>query len=73
MRGSFSFQGGDNVLTEEQRESMKQKQLSVYSARIFGLEMDATAARALGEDKDAEEIEKEIGKLRRAYAAVEQM
>jgi hypothetical protein len=61
------------ALTDEQKKEAKERRLLIYDSRIFEQQMDLAAARAVGDDTAAAEIEKEIQNLLLAREAIEKM
>lgn len=55
------------------KELMIKQRLDEYERKIFMIEMDLTAAKAIGDNQFTAQCEKNIDELKKAYAAVEAM
>jgi len=60
-------------LDEQQKQQMKERRILLYESRTFELEMDAEAARAVGDDEHADRINEDIAKMQAAILAVAKM
>ncbi|GIO13532.1 hypothetical protein J19TS2_30870 [Cohnella xylanilytica] len=60
-------------LTDEQKETLKMRRLTILETRIFELEMDRAGAVAAGEENAVVQIDEKVRKLKLAVEAIEKM
>lgn len=61
------------MLNSEEKKYMKENRLKVYEQRIYSLEMDIAAFKAVGEEKSVEVAQEQIDGLRKSIEAIGDM